>query len=201
MPRSKGDSRRPTCAANTCPSCRCQPDRSWDPAQPSPELRPDVLSETWEPKELRKALSPLTAAYGAWATAREREIADLPNADDKKAGRDATAKAQAALNRIQAGIELLVNDTDARLAFCFANQAIAMQSRWTKGGLVNPWFPFQLAFQLLNLSAVANGTTATAACVICSGFPRAAARPKPISGSRRSRWPIGGFEAAEPATG
>ena len=28
------------------------PDRSWDPAQPSPELRPDVLSEMWEPATL-----------------------------------------------------------------------------------------------------------------------------------------------------
>jgi hypothetical protein len=129
------------------------PDRSWDPAQPSPELRPDVLSEMWEPATLRAALSPLTAAYAAWVTSREREIAGLPK-DDHQAGHNAIARARAALQRIQAGIDLLVQDADARLAFCFANQAIAMQSRWTKGGRVNPWFPFQLAFQLLNLSAI-----------------------------------------------
>ena len=104
---------------------------------------------------LATALLPLTAAYGAWANSREREIADLPNADDQEAGHHAIEKAQDALNRIQAGIDLLVDDADARLAFCFANQAIAMQSRWTKGGRVNPWFPFQLAFQLLNLPAIA----------------------------------------------
>ncbi len=131
------------------------PDRSWNPAQPSPEPRPDALSETWEPAKLRKALSPLTAAYGAWVTSREREVGDLPNPDNKKAGSDAIANAQMALKRIQDGIELVVNDEDARLAFCFANQAIAIQSRWTKGGRVNPWFPFQLAFQLLNLPAIA----------------------------------------------
>ncbi len=99
------------------------------------------------------ALSPLTAAYSAWVTSREREIADPPDVDHQ-AGRAAIASARAALQRIQAGIDLLVEDEDARLAFCFANQAIAMQSRWTKGGRVNPWFPFQLAFQLLNLSAI-----------------------------------------------
>src|SRR5262249_49527573 len=42
---------------------------------------------------------------------------------------------------------------DARLAFCFANRAIALQSRWTKGR-VNSWWPFQLGFQLVNLAAI-----------------------------------------------
>jgi hypothetical protein len=128
------------------------PDKDWDPANPAPELRPDVLSETWDPAALQAALSPLTVAYAAWLTRRDGEVATLPAADQAVA-RAALGRARGALQRIQAGIDVLVQDDDARLAFCFANQAIAVQSRWTKGR-VNPWFPFQLAFQLLNLPAI-----------------------------------------------
>ena len=39
----------------------------------------------------------------------------------------------------------------------FANHAMALQSRWTRGQ-ANPWFPFQIAFQLLNLPAIVNPT-------------------------------------------
>jgi hypothetical protein len=128
------------------------PEKEWNPAAPAPELRPDVLSETWEPAPLRAALSPLTAAYSAWVKRRDGEVAAMPAADQAVA-RAAVARARAALQRIQAGIDLLVQDDDARLAFCFANQAIAIQSRWTKGR-INPWFSFQLAFQLLNFPAI-----------------------------------------------
>lgn len=41
-----------------------------------------------------------------------------------------------------------------RLAFCFANKAIALQSQWR--GKALRWRPFQLAFILLNLPALAN---------------------------------------------
>jgi hypothetical protein len=51
------------------------------------------------------------------------------------------------------GIDLLCNDDSARLAFCFANRAMALQSRWTRAR-VDPWRPFQLAFQLVNLTAI-----------------------------------------------
>jgi hypothetical protein len=128
------------------------PDKGWASAVPAPELRPDVLSETWEPAALRAALSPLAAGYDTWVTRLDGEVATLPAAH-QSAARAAVARARAALQRIQDGIELLVRDADARLAFCFANHAIAMQSRWTKRR-VNPWFPFQLAFQLLNLPAI-----------------------------------------------
>src|SRR5207248_1927288 len=72
----------------------------------------------------------------------------------------ATARAHLAscrrvLDRMRAGITLLVSDSDVRLAFCFANRAMATQSLWTKGH-VNTWWPFQLAFQLVNLPALAS---------------------------------------------
>lgn len=129
------------------------PERGWDPVAPAPELRPDVLSETWEPEALRTALSPLTAAYGSWVTALDTAVSSLP-IEDQPTARAAVARAGAALQRIEAGIDLVVQEDDVRLAFCFANQAIAIQSHWTKHR-VNPWFPFQLAFQLLNVPAIA----------------------------------------------
>ena len=128
------------------------PDRGWDPKLTPPTLDPAVLAEAWDPAQVQAALSPLTAAYDAWITVRDAEVPRL-SPSQRPVAQAALARCRQALGRIQAGIDLLVQEDDARLAFCFANQAIAVQSRWTRGR-VNPWFPFQLAFQLLNLPAI-----------------------------------------------
>ena len=58
------------------------------------------------------------------------------------------------LRRLREGIDLLCSNADVRLAFCFANKAMALQSRWTRQR-VDPWRPFQLVFQLINIPALA----------------------------------------------
>jgi hypothetical protein len=113
---------------------------------------PEALSQLWSPDSLRSALFPLVDAYQRWINDQEAEIPSL------ESGHALSARAQIvncreALRRIQQGINLLCTDEASRLAFCFANKAIALQSRWTRN-LVVPWRPFQLAFQLLNLYAV-----------------------------------------------
>jgi hypothetical protein len=132
------------------------PIRGWTASTSAPELDPHRLSELWDPTDLRAALDPLLDAYGEWIQAKEIEANDLEGAERQLAQIQLTACYEA-LARMSAGIDLLRDNEDVRLAFCFANRAIALQARWAKGR-VNAWYPFQLGFQLLNLAAVANPT-------------------------------------------
>ncbi|MGW0589049.1 DISARM system helicase DrmA [Streptosporangium sp. NPDC002607] len=116
----------------------------------TPELNPDRLCELVDAVSLRQALVPLTDGYERWINHLEKQ------AGHPLQGTPAhrhIAGCQRALSRIRDGIDLLHDDEDARLAFCFANRAISLQSKWTKGK-TNPWWPFQLAFLLVNLRAM-----------------------------------------------
>jgi hypothetical protein len=128
------------------------PDSRWRVAEHAPVLDPEQLSELWDASQLRSALEPLANGYEDWIDSQQSAIGGLP-ADQQPLAEAQLAQCRSAAARIRAGIDVLTSDDDARLAFCFANKTIALQSRWTKGR-VNPWWPFQLAFQLLNLSAL-----------------------------------------------
>lgn len=127
------------------------PDKAWSvTAGNPPELDPSRLAETTEGDVLRTQLAPLAVAYEQWIDSQD-QLAGHPG-PATPAGRN-LAGCRRALGRLWDGIELLATDADARLAFAFANKAIALQSRWTKGQ-VNQWWPFQLAFQLINMRAI-----------------------------------------------
>jgi Lhr-like helicase len=130
------------------------PARAWAGEGEEPELDPEVLSELWDGQELHAALAPLLAGYATWIEHRKNEARELA-ANEREIAEAGLCICTAALGRMTAGIELLRDNDDARLAFCFANRAIALQARWSRGRS-NRWFPFQLAFQLLNIAAVAD---------------------------------------------
>lgn len=127
------------------------PDKAWsaDAGNP-PELDPSRLAEIVDGDVLHAQLSPLAAAYEQWIDSQEL-VAGNPQ-PDTPAGRN-LAGCRRALARLRDGIKLLATDDDARLAFAFANRAIAVQSQWTKGR-VNQWWPFQIAYQLINIPAI-----------------------------------------------
>ncbi|MEY9214574.1 helicase [Thermobifida halotolerans] len=128
------------------------PNKSWrEDWGEAPELNPLKLAELSDGVELREALTPLADGYGRWIDALAGGEDDVLAANP--ALQRHVAGCRGALERVRDGIEVLATDHDARMAFCFANRAIALQSRWTKGK-VNPWWPFQLAFQLINIRAV-----------------------------------------------
>jgi hypothetical protein len=129
------------------------PGKAWpDSAGNPPELDPSRLAEIADGDVLRAQLGPLASAYEQWIDSQD-QLAGRP-VPETAAGRN-LAGCRRALQRLRDGIELLATDADARLAFAFANRAIALQSQWTKGR-VNRWWPFQLAFQLLNVRAIAD---------------------------------------------
>jgi hypothetical protein len=132
------------------------------------------------PSELEGALLPLVAGYRRWIADREAQIGD-PSACLGEYAEEAAAnlaQAREAADRIEAGIRLVVEDATARTAFSFANRAMHLQRVHSLAAAkrrVDPaqvtleaalaeyadpkhysWRPFQLAFVLLNLPALAD---------------------------------------------
>lgn len=123
--------------------------------------------------ELVALLEPLASGYGTWLS---RQAARLDAGSDglaphAAAGRELLADALRAQERIADGIALLRENAVARDAFRFANRAMAMQRAHTlwsehrRRGGTDPlsafeapenrsWYPFQLAFILLNLPSL-----------------------------------------------
>ena len=122
-------------------------------------------------------LAPLAQAYEQWIEGEEKRAA-APSSELQAFGAtalQAMAHARETLARIQEGIRLLDKDSAAAEAFSFANRAMHQQrirsiyTRAVRQGQ-NPdidsidvprnrsWFPFQLAFVLLNLPGLADPT-------------------------------------------
>ncbi len=130
------------------------------------------LSET-EDENLYDKLSGLTNAYEKWLQEEKAKIEDKTYGLElyREAANEAIQKCERALNRIRDGINLLSKDKHAADAFRFANQSMWLQrihsiyaSEVRKGNEINieevdqennrSWYPFQLAFILLNLPSV-----------------------------------------------
>ena len=135
-----------------------------------------LLAET-PPKQYRVKLKPLIEAYQDWIDREERRIAD-PNqglANFQNVAKQAIASCRATLARIEAGLDLLDKDDKdgkAAQAFQFMNRAMWLQrthsifAERVRRGDEHPdmgtidvaenrsWYPFQLAFVLLNLPGI-----------------------------------------------
>ncbi|MBF8173055.1 DISARM system helicase DrmA [Streptomyces olivaceus] len=132
-----------------------------------------------EPEPLRAALLPLVQGYRSWI---DRQLASVDDpgsglADYEGEARENMRRAQGAADRIQDGIDLLRDDPEALDAFRFANRAMRHQRVHTIAAgdrrrdpaqslqdavervdlpKNRSWRPFQLAFLLLNLPALAD---------------------------------------------
>ena len=127
------------------------PDMRWNSHYgPAPELRAEMIANTFARAELVAALTPIVVGYRAWIAERESGLDKSNYPDEDRARLDECA---VAAGRIHRGIETLAENEDARLAFCFANKAIALQAKWQDLDQF-AWHPFQLAFFLLNISAL-----------------------------------------------
>lgn len=116
-----------------------------------PTRSASLLSQCYEPGELKSALKPLIDGYGLWIDELAGAIDDLPQRYQPQARHNWNLCQESRL-RMQAGLELLLDDEQARMAFCFANQALALQAEWKNVELV--WRPFQIGFWLQCLSGL-----------------------------------------------
>ena len=128
------------------------------------------LGETPTP-DLEAKLRPLLTAYAAWIEDRQADLAKPDMAPYQTPGKTALERCREALGRIEAGLSLLQEDEHAAEAFRFANLAMWQQRVRTIISLRKrrdepvderaidvpanrSWYPFQLAFVLINLPGI-----------------------------------------------
>ena len=132
-----------------------------------------LLAEA-HPKQYRPQLKPLLEAYRDWIDREEQRIADPAEGltHFQHTAQQTIARCLTTLQRIEAGLDLLDNDDQAAQAFQFMNRAMWLQrthsqfaERVRRGdekpdmGTIDipenrSWYPFQLAFILLNLPGI-----------------------------------------------
>jgi len=127
----------------------------WDEEryEKSPELSTQKLSETWESDQIDRCLTPIIDGYEKWISENERHAKDM-NESDGKISAELIEHQREALERLKRGIQILKDDKDARVSFCFANRTIWLQNSWKKNAEDFRWRPFQLAFILLNVESI-----------------------------------------------
>ena len=126
------------------------------------------------PEELPDRLAALPAAYEQWIQTQRSRLNDPDEGleDYQSSAQTAMENCDRALSRIKAGIETLRTNPQAARAFLFMNRAMHLQrvrsiysSRKRQGKEINldaiespKWYPFQLAFILLNLPSTTDLT-------------------------------------------
>jgi hypothetical protein len=132
-----------------------------EPAKMDVDLSMDNLAALKDAAEASAKLNPLVSAYQEWINAQAAGVPMSP-AKRKETGEELLDRARYAAKRIQAGIDLLA-DPECLDAFRIANKCMADAARQRRGVMLqkNPaevkpmWHPFQLAFILMNLKAIA----------------------------------------------
>jgi hypothetical protein len=128
---------------------------------PGVEISMDALAVLKDGEDAKNKLGPLVLEYRKWI---QTEADKVPKAPAKRyeTGQELVTRAKVAASRIESGIELLATQ-DCLEAFRIANKCMAEAARRRMGVMqgkppedVKPqWRPFQLAFILMNLRAIA----------------------------------------------
>jgi hypothetical protein len=130
-----------------------------------------------EPEELVPKLDPVMSAYARWIEQQREKLKDPTELLDefRTTAEEVLTNCSETLERIKQGVDLLANDKSAAAAFQFMNKAMwrqrvrstfAEQRRRSKQVELTEvdiapnrtWYPFQLAFILLNLPSISNLT-------------------------------------------
>ena len=119
------------------------------------ELSMEALGDLADGVAAGEALRPLVERYRAWIDGQRTEIADL-TATRLETAEELLRNAGIAADRIERGIAVLTEDPDALDAFRVANRAVARALRQRLKIAAPRWYPYQLAFFLLNLPGLAN---------------------------------------------
>ena len=127
-----------------------------DPDNKVLEFPAEKLSEAWNNEQIDEILNPLINSYSHWIEKQKEEKNKLTD-NYKELTDKIISKQENAIDRMKKGLKLIKEDEKTKLAFCFANKAIELQSKWTRGeDTVFKWRPFQIAFFLMNIESIVN---------------------------------------------
>lgn len=115
-------------------------------------LSADELSELFDAEGLSKKLYQLTDCYHHWI---EENKSSKTEDIDSNIFDTIIRNERLAFERMEKGIRILKDNPIARLSFCFANKAIALQNAWA-GRDEFKWRPYQVAFFLMNIDSLVN---------------------------------------------
>jgi hypothetical protein len=133
---------------------------------PQADVRMSFLA-TADDAAIFASLEEVVRAYREWIGERQIDAARANHVHPslREVADRHLRQATAAADRIEAGIKLLAEDPDAMSAFRIMNEAMQLQRArqdWVRGGAngspdagdAQQWYPFQLAFILLNLAGL-----------------------------------------------
>lgn len=120
-----------------------------------PLLEAAKLAELWEPSKIKQKLGQIHLGYIKWIQEIKEKSLSLSETE-KEISRISINRCEIVAKRIEKGINLLIEDCDARLAFCFANEAVNLQYKWKNNDEDLVWYPFQLAYILMVIESIAN---------------------------------------------
>jgi Helicase conserved C-terminal domain len=142
--------------AITVPPISDRGDRVFDRLRDSDTQRP--LDAKWLAEAsrtpLNEGLNSLVACYSEWIDREETRISGLPMSLQPQA-RKHIDRCRHAASRMADGIGAIRDDERVRTAFQLSQDAMAMQFAWIRPGAALVWRPFQIGFQLLVLSSLA----------------------------------------------
>jgi hypothetical protein len=114
-----------------------------------------ILAEAWDNDSLMTFLKPLLTEYDSWIVGQKELVNTLP-AEYQSTARRHVELCEDAKKRIEEGITVLHDNDEARLSFCFMNQAMHLQSTWKAIPKPLVWRPFQIAFILQCIPSIVN---------------------------------------------
>jgi hypothetical protein len=122
---------------------------------PGVELSMDVLGELSDGTSVHGALDALVTQYRLWIQGQRTTIQDL-HGNRRETAEELLRLAGVAADRIERGIDVLVQDVNALDAFRMANRSVARALRQRLKIEEPKWRAFQLAFMLLNFPGLAD---------------------------------------------
>lgn len=113
----------------------------------------EMLASLWDTDNLNSTLKPILDSYERWIARKRSEAAELGEKEKEQARLNLDA-CDDSLRRMSEGLALLLADSDSRLAFCFMNQAMHIQSVWKNPANPLKWHLFQIAFILQCIAGI-----------------------------------------------
>lgn len=164
----------------------------WMPVQKVPQVSPDghaslntlrlanskifsasFLSKASNRLDIVRGLESFCAIYSEWIGMERKRIASIPAGLQKDAGTNLDS-CDRAFRRMMDGISLMQKNDNVLLAFCLANEVMAVQSTAaSKGAAARQlvWRPFQLAFILLTIPSLVDPKSADRSVLDLLWFP------------------------------